>query len=98
MVLLSLILVTLAVARLTRLVTVDQITLTFRRWVVNRWGDESSITYLVHCSWCTSIWLSIIPAAIWTALMLPVRQWWVAVPTALAISYVSGILSQIEER
>lgn len=98
MVWLSLILVTLAVARLTRLVTIDRITLFFRRWVVSRWGEDSGVTYLVHCSWCTSIWLAFPLAGAWAMLSLPMTQWWVVLPAALAISYVAGLLSQIEER
>lgn len=98
MVLASLILVTLAVARLTRLVTTDAIMLPFRRWVVNRTGEESPLSYLVHCSWCTSIWVSIPGAIAWAFLSLPMSQWWIALPTLLAMSYVSGLLSQIEER
>lgn len=98
MVLLALILVTVAVARLTRLVTTDAIMLPFRRWVVNRTGEESPFAYLVHCSWCTSIWLSIPASIAWAFLMLPMSQWWIALPAFLAMSYVCGLLSQIEER
>lgn len=94
----ALLLVTIAVARLTRLITVDVIMLPFRRWVVNKWGDDSSIAYLVHCSWCTSIWVSILPAVAWGILMLAPHEWWLALPAALAMSYVTGLLSQIEER
>lgn len=98
MVWVSLMLVILAVARLTRLVTHDQITLPFRRWVVNRWGEESGRSYLVHCSWCTSMWLSFPATGVWAVLTLPLHQWWIALPGALAASYISGLLSQIEER
>lgn len=93
-----LVLTTLAVARLTRLVTADVIMLPFRRWVINRAGEDSSLAYLVHCSWCTSIWLSFPLAAIWAILMLPMHLWWMLIPAALTMSYVTGLLSQIEER
>lgn len=98
MLLVSLVIVTVAVARLTRLVTTDTIMLSFRRWIVNRAGEDSAVAYLVHCSWCTSIWLSIPGAVAWAFTMLPMSQWWIAIPTFLAMSYVSGLLSQIEER
>lgn len=98
MVWLCLVLVTIAVARLTRLLTADQITLPFRRWVVNKYGDESSISYLVHCSWCTSLWISVPAATLWALLTLPLGDWWFLAPAALAMSYVTGLLSQIEER
>lgn len=93
-----LVLMTLAVARLTRLITADTIMLSFRRWVVTRFGDDSPLTYLVHCTWCSSIWISFPAAAVWALLMLPFGQWWVLVPAALAMSYVAGLLSQVEER
>ena len=44
----SLILVTLAVARVTRLITSDDISRPFRRWVIEKWGDDSLAAILVH--------------------------------------------------
>ena len=99
MVLVSLVLLTLAVARLTRLVTADQITLAWRRRIVKRWPEEGHwIPYLVHCSWCTSMWISVPAGIAWAFPLLPLRLWWLALPAALAMSYVAGLLSQIEER
>jgi hypothetical protein len=97
MVLLSFVLLTLAVARLTRLVKGDQLTLGFRRWVIEKYGAESLQAYLVHCSWCTSMWVAMPAGIAWAFPMLPMRQWWLALPAALAMSYVAGLLSQIEE-
>jgi hypothetical protein len=90
--------VALAVARLTRLVTLDQITLFLRRWIVNKWGEESLISYLVHCSWCSSIWIALPASVGWAFLLLPLHLWWLALPSWLAMSYVAGLLSQLEER
>lgn len=98
MVLTSLVLVTLAVARGTRLIKSDRITLGFRRWVINRWGEESSQAYLVHCSWCISITLGALGGILWAFTMLPLLLWWLAAPAALAMSYVTGLLSQIERQ
>lgn len=92
----ALVLLTIAVARITRLVTADYIMLPFRRWVVNRWGEDSAISYLVHCSWCSSIWISVPAAIAWAFVLLPLSQWWLAAPAALAMSYVTGLLSQVE--
>lgn len=94
----SLILVTIAVARLTHFVTTDRVALPFRRAVVNKFGEDSSTAYFVHCSWCTSFWISLIGGPAWAFSMLPLSQWWLAAPAALSMSYVAGILSQIEER
>lgn len=97
MVMASLILITLAVARLTHLVTKDELALPFRRWVISRWGDDSRLAYLVHCTWCTSIWVAIPGGISWAFTMLHPQLWWLALPAALAMSYVAGLLAQIEE-
>lgn len=97
MVLTSLVLITIAVARITRLITSDQLTLPFRRWVVNLWGEDSKLAYLVHCSWCTSMWVALPGGVAWAFTQLHPQQWWLALPAALAMSYVAGLLAQIEE-
>lgn len=97
MVLIALVLITLTVARLTRFIKGDQLTLGFRRWVVKRYGEDSKRAYLVHCSWCTSMWVALPGGVAWAFTMLPLRHWWLALPAALAMSYVAGLLSQVEE-
>jgi hypothetical protein len=94
----ALALLTLAVARVTRLITADQILLPLRRWVVNKFGEESAITYLLHCYWCASIWVAFPAAFFWAIVMLPWQQWWLAIPAWLTMAYVTGLLSQLEER
>jgi hypothetical protein len=94
----SFLVISLAVARATRLVTADRIMLFLRRWVINKWGEESSMAYLVHCNWCTSIWIAAPSAAVWATLMLPWRSWWLAIPAWFAMSYIAGLSSQLEER
>lgn len=91
-------LVALAVARATLLVTSDRIMLSFRRWVVNKAGDESLWAYFVHCSRCTSIWIALPAAIFWTVLALPASQWWVALPAWFALSYLTVLLSRLEEK
>lgn len=94
----SWLLITLAVARITRLVTLDRILLFLRRWVVNKYGEESLISYLVHCSWCSSIWIALPASIAWALLLLPLHLWWLALPSWFATSYLAGLLSQLEER
>lgn len=91
------ILVTLAVARLTRLVTSDRIMLSFRRWVVNKFGGESEAAYLVHCRWCTSIWVAFPLAVLWGVLTLPFSLWWATIPAWFAMSHLTGLLARLEE-
>jgi len=94
----ALALLTLAVARVTRLITADQILLPVRRWVVNKYGEDSWITLLVHCSWCVSVWVAFPAAFFWAVVMLPWQQWWLAIPAWLTMAYVTGLISQLEER
>lgn len=78
-----------AVARLTRLLVSDQITVTYRQWVVRRFGPESAYSYLAHCPWCTSMWIS--------AIVMPVavawpNRWVLAILAVPAASLITGLL------
>lgn len=89
MIAISLVVAALAVARITRFLVEDFLTNGYRRWVVNKWGDESLMSYLVHCPWCTSMWVGIpiMPVAvIWP------NAWVVSVLSIPAASMVSGLL------
>jgi peptidoglycan/LPS O-acetylase OafA/YrhL len=85
----SLVVAALAVTRITLLLVDDQITNGYRRWVIKRWGEESLPSYLVHCPWCTSIWVAapIMPAAaIWPNI------WVIAAFAIPAASLVTGLI------
>lgn len=90
MIVVSLVVAALAVARLTRLLTEDFLTVGYRRWVVTRWGPESKMSYLVHCPWCTSIWIAIpvMPVAV----LFP-NVWVIAALAIPAASHVAGLLN-----
>jgi hypothetical protein len=79
----------MALARLTRLLTQDEITDFIRVWVYRKWGEESTAAYFSTCAWCVGLWLSL--ATTWYALML--TQWtWVLYPIlALGGSYFAGV-------
>ena len=81
----------LAVARLTRLLVDDEITVGIRRWVIKRWGEESKLTYFIHCPWCTSIWIGalVMPPAV----LFP-YIWVVAILAVPASSMVAGLLNK----
>lgn len=89
MLIVALILAILTVARVTRLLTEDRLTVGYRRWVVNRWGEQSMPSYLVHCQWCTSIWVAIpiMPAAVFYP-----NRWLIAALAIPAASYITGRL------
>lgn len=90
------VLVTLGLARVTRLVTSDRFFLGFRRGVINRFGEDSLMAYLVHCVWCTGLWLSVPAAILWTVTTLPLHLWWLVGPAAFAMSHLVGLLNRLE--
>lgn len=87
----------LAVARLTGLVTADEITRNVREAVLRRLDERKTVhfyaSYLLTCPWCCSLWLAV-PAALlaWSAGTRP----WLLVPAlALAFSWVAGATSNL---
>lgn len=86
-IILGLTILALATARGTTLIVNDYITEPFRKAVQRRYGDESKLTYLVNCTYCTSVWVAAVAAAT-ACLLLPISWWWV-VPLTLAFSQVA---------
>jgi hypothetical protein len=87
--LISLLLAVLAVARITRVIVEDRIAVGVRQWVVRRWGEDGKMAYLFHCPWCMSLWVSLLvmpPAAIFP------NQWVMAALAIPAGSMVAGLL------
>jgi hypothetical protein len=89
----ALVVMALAVARLTGLITEDKITEGIRERLLDRLDEDSKLAYLITCPWCVSIYLAI-PAA--------VLVWWhsdnpVAMIPAivLAFSQIAGSLASI---
>lgn len=66
MLVLTMIVASLAAARLARLVAEDQITVFLRRIVVKKFGPDGWLTKLIHCApWCMSMWFSVlVPVAV----------------------------------
>ena len=87
----------LAVARITGLITTDEITRAPRDAVLRRLDDTNrwhqALATLITCQWCASIWVA--------AATAPLAWWhgaspWVAIPAvALAASQVTGVLSRV---
>ncbi len=90
----SLVVAALAVARLTRLLVSDQITVGLRQWVIRKWGPDSKASYLIHCPWCMSIWVAIPVMPV--AAIFP-NRWVIAVLAIPAASYVVGCLANRED-
>lgn len=92
---LALALWTLAVARLTRVVTTDEITTGIRIWLIKKVGTESAIAYFIQCAWCVSIWLALITAP-YVIVLLHLSWWWLPL-IALAASHVTGLLASWDD-
>jgi peptidoglycan/LPS O-acetylase OafA/YrhL len=89
MLVISLVVASLAVARLTRLLVDDQLTIGLKRWAIRKWGDTSWQSYLVHCPWCVSVWIAlpVMPVAtLWPS------RWLIAALSVPAASMVAGLL------
>lgn len=94
----------LTVARLTRAVVSDRVGLPLRVAAVRRFPASeddpdglSATAYLVHCRWCTSLWIAV-PVAVVLAVLL-VDGWHIAAltpPLALALSHLTGLLVALE--
>lgn len=77
----------LAVYRLTRLITRDDISTPMRKAITKRW--EGPLVTLVGCPWCISIWLG--AGTVLATYFAP--YWWSFVAMLLALSAVAGYLS-----
>lgn len=91
MLILSLVMGLLAVARITRLLVDDELTNKYRLWVIKRWGETSWQSYLAHCPWCCSVWVAIpvMPAAV----LFP-NVWVISAFSIPAASMVTGLLME----
>ncbi len=83
----------LAVARLARLVTVDEITAPLRREVAKR-GD--TLAYFITCPWCVSVWIA--PVVGWAVLWHSANRGVWLVLVALAFSWTAGMSQVVEDR
>lgn len=92
---LVIVLISLSTYRLTRFVTRDAFPpmAATRGWVIRRFGDEHWISYLIECSWCSSIWLSgaVTGVTVWSGVRVhvPVLVW-------LSASAITGLIVQRE--
>ncbi|MCD2263662.1 DUF1360 domain-containing protein [Dietzia aurantiaca] len=96
-------LVTLASARVTRVIVSDKIGEPLRARIVRWRGETSMLTYLVHCSWCTGLWVSAaLVAAVWWPAAIADRigvTTWLTLPlTILAVAHLVGLILTRGER
>src|SRR5687767_5361318 len=83
----------IALARLTRLLTVDRITDFLRSWAWNpKTGEDGMLFYLSTCPWCVSLWLGLITAPI-LLFTIDLTAWWTPV-FALMGSWFVGVSAE----
>lgn len=85
-----LIVLAVAVARMTVLMAMDKITQPLRDAVLAKLGPDHMITFGVNCPWCWSIWLGFPMTALTFATANPI---WLIILTALAVSWVASYLA-----
>lgn len=90
------VLLCLATYRATRLLVVDEFPpiAATRDWITDKAGPYSSIAYLVHCPWCTGMYV----AAGLVAGTDLLTDWSVPVPALLILvaSGVTGLIATVE--
>lgn len=77
--LLVFVILVLATARLTRVINIDDIGAPLRRWVFQRFGEQSKMATLARCHWCSAVWISGLLTVPYTltmaALFTPLTGW-----------------------
>lgn len=63
----------LATARLTRLLTKDDLTIPMRAWIDGKFGPNSLASRMIWCHWCSGVWASLLTS---TVAATAAWQWW----------------------
>lgn len=95
MLILTMVTAAFAAARLARLIADDQITVGFRRAIINRFGPHAWFTRLTLCApWCLSMWFSILlPVAVFWH-----NQWVLAALSIPAGSMAAAMILRLADR
>lgn len=89
------ILIMLATARITRLITTDRITERPRSAIIRRLDPQGVLAYLVVCDWCSSVYAGAAVAGAWWA--WGDSTWFTVLLMALSASYAAGFLNSRTE-
>lgn len=96
---LGLVLIVLATARVSRLVTTDVLTEGPRNWAVQRLADRGPVrdkmAYLLVCDWCSSMYVGAAVSGAWW--VWGDTMWLMMVYAALSASHVTGFLASKTE-
>ena len=90
--LLAFVVVTLAVARATRVIVFDEIAAPLRRWILTKYPLPSKPGKLVTCYWCSAVWVSLLAClhtftVAWAAGWLPWQSFALVPVTSFAVAY-----------
>jgi hypothetical protein len=85
----TLIVLMFAVARVTRLIVDDKISLPLRQWVLRKSGEDGWFFYLVTCPWCMGVWVA---AAMTTTTYLWQSKIWATMLSLLAVAQVASTI------
>lgn len=88
----ALIVLVLATARLTRIVSIDDITVPLRMWLGKRFGNTSPIYEMAICFWCSGWWIAAATTAYTMAVLtflhqVPAAAWWAYPIVFPAVAY-----------
>lgn len=88
------IILTLAVFRITRLITTDEILSKIREKIWKKYPPhQGGVGYLITCDWCTSIWVSSLVLTVYKIAPTPAITIW----GIFALSGAAGLLSRISQ-
>lgn len=88
------IILTLAVFRITRVITTDGIFSKIREKIWDKSpAYKGGIGYLITCDWCTSIWVSSLVLSVYKIAPTPAITVW----GVFALSGAAGLLSRISQ-
>lgn len=90
---LTLVALIFAVARVTRLIVDDKISLPIRQWVLAKSGEDGWFFYLVSCPWCMGVWIA---AGMTTVTYLWHSTIWSAILTFLAVAQIASMILTFE--
>jgi hypothetical protein len=94
----DLVLIVLATARITRMITRDTLTEPLREraviWLEAQERQWDKVAYLIQCDWCASVYAGAAVAG--TSVVFHGNIWYMAALAALAASHVTGFMASRE--
>lgn len=79
----------LAVYRISRLIIEDTVLENAREWVWKRHRSDQGIGYLITCYWCTSFWVSSLVVLAYIIVPVPT----IAACLVMALSAITGLIA-----